>query len=122
MGDLQRGNVGTQALQDGLHVGLAEVVPKAHELLAAIAGHDVQGSAGVAAHHVGHLFQGFVAFGMAIVVVVALEKIDIHHHNAQCVLLAQGLAPGAIGPGTEGAAVEQTGQEVLFGHVLQLLL
>src|SRR5690606_32771393 len=57
--------------------------------------------------------------GMTIVIVVAFEVVDIHHHQGQRLSLTLGLAPAALGALTESTPIEQPGKEVLLRQVLQ---
>ena len=80
------------------------------ELLAAQSGHQIGGPGGALAQHRSDATQAFVAGRVAVVVVVALEVVDIDQQQRQRYAVASGPRHLLGQAQVEGAAIGQTGQ------------
>src|SRR5471032_277043 len=93
-----------------------------HKLLAADPRNEIPWTVSRQRQGARYLAQGFVAFDVAVVVVVLLEKIDIEDDQRQRQLAALGACPFALQHGVEHAAVGNASEAVLEGIFLQLFL
>ncbi|MNP08273.1 hypothetical protein D3C76_1003340 [compost metagenome] len=93
-----------------------------HEFLAAEAGDEVAWADGGVLQGLAHALQAVVALDMAVVVVVLLEVVDIEKDQRQRLAGALGAGPLHFQHGVEHAPVGHTGEAVLVGVFLQLLL
>ena len=111
-----------QRLQPLLGLGLAEVVPQADKLFAAKTCQPVQRPPRIALQHLRHGTQRLISRRMPVMVVVALEIVDIQQGHCQCLAFALGESPDALCLLVEGSPIKQPGEEVALGHFAQQLL
>jgi len=83
-----------------------------------MARHDVVLARG-GAQHFGHPLQHMVAFGVAVAVVYLLEMIEVDHQQGGAFLAAMRGAQHLRGQLVKGAPVEQAGEAVAVGQLLQ---
>ena len=91
------------------------------ELVSAEASDDV-GLAQASAEHAGEADDQLVAGGMAERVVDVLEAVEVDHGERSAAGVAAGASELRLELALEAAAVQQTRQRIVIGHVLESLL
>ena len=82
------------------------------ELFAADAGHHVVGAARVGFQRIGDGGEAAVAETVPVLVIDALEEVDIDDEQGEGLLFTGGAAPGIFESGVEVAAIGNAGQRV----------
>ena len=106
-----------QAFGQGMGFAKGGFRQQQEKLFTAPACAQVAGAA-AACQQAGHRLQGLVAEVVAILVVEALEVIEVEHDQGQRPLIAQAGAPQRRGLLIEATAVEQRGQRIALGQAL----